>query len=78
VVQQLRASGELVPVGPGIDYPRATWEELRERVDRLAASGPLTVARARDHLHASRRHVEAILAYRREEKRRLRRPRPGG
>lgn len=78
VVQQLRASGELVPVAPGIDYPRDTWDALRERVDHLAASGPLTVARVRDHLRASRRHVEAILAHRREEKRRLRRPRPAG
>jgi hypothetical protein len=82
VLGQLRSSGELVSVAPGIDYPRATWEELRERVDRLAASGPLTVARGRDHLRVSRRHVEAILGHRREErreeKRRLRKPRRAG
>lgn len=78
VVAQLRASGELVQLAPGIDYPRATWEALRERVDRLAASGPLTVARARDHLRTSRRHAEAILARRREEKRSLRRQRRAG
>jgi hypothetical protein len=75
VVNQLRASGELVSLAPGIDYPRATWEALRERVDRIAASGPLTVARTRDHLRTSRRHAEAILARRREEKGNLRTPR---
>lgn len=78
VLAQLRSSGELVAVAPGIDYPRATWEELRERLDRLSASGPLTVPRVRDHLRASRRHVEAILGHRREEKRRLRKPLRGG
>lgn len=78
VVAQLRASGELVALAPGIDYPRRTWELIRERVERLAASGPLTVARARDHLRTSRRNAEAILAYRRAEKQRLRRRPPAG
>lgn len=78
VVAQLRATGELVALAPGIDYPRRTWEALRERVEQIADSGPLTVARARDHLRTSRRHAEAILAYRRAEKQRLRkRPRAG-
>jgi hypothetical protein len=58
--------------------PRATWDELRERVDRLATYGPLTVARVRDHLHTSRRHAEAILARRRADRDRLRRRRTPG
>ena len=78
VVAQLRASGELVGVGPGIDYPRETWEALRERVDRIAASGPLTVARTKDRLHTSRRHAEAILARWRAERQELRSRRRGG
>jgi hypothetical protein len=78
VVAQLRASGELVAVAPGIDYPRETWEMLRQRVDRIAASGPLTVARARDQLRTTRRHAEAILAKWRAERQALRTRRRGG
>jgi hypothetical protein len=78
VLAHLRSSGELVSLAPGIDYPRATWDELRERVDRLATYGPLTVARVRDHLHTSRRHAEAILARRRADRDRLRRRRTPG
>ena len=78
VVAQLRSTGELVEVAAGIDYPREIWESLRERVDRLAASGPLTVARARDQLRTSRRHAEAILARWRAERQRLRSQRRGG
>jgi hypothetical protein len=78
VVALLRTSGELVPVADGIDYPRETWELLRERVDRLAASGPLTVARARDHLRTSRRHAEAILVGWRAERQRAKLRRRGG
>ena len=78
VLAQLRAGGELVSLAPGIDYPRATWDELRERVDRLATYGPLTVARVRDHLHTSRRHAEAILARRRADRDRLRKRRTPG
>lgn len=85
VVTQLRASGELVSAAPGIDYPRDTWEELRDRITRLAGTGPLTVRRVRDALHTSRRHAEALLALRRAEAQRSRarrsrksRPRRGG
>ena len=78
VVAQLRASGELVAAAPGIDYPRETWESLRERVDRIAASGPLTTARARDQLRSSRRHAEAILGLWRAERQQLRSRRRGG
>jgi hypothetical protein len=68
VVAQLRAAGELVAIAPGIDLPQATWAAVGERLDRVAASGPLTVARVRDHLDTSRRYAEAILARRRAER----------
>jgi hypothetical protein len=75
VVEQLRASGELVALAPGIDLPRATWLEVGERIDRVTASGPLTVARVRDHLHTSRRVAEAVIARRRADRAALRRRR---
>jgi hypothetical protein len=78
VIGQLRAAGELVGVAPGIDYPRDTYQLLQERIDRIAAGGPLSVARVRDHLHTSRRHAEALLAHRRAEKQRVRSSRRGG
>lgn len=71
VLAQLRTAGELVAIAPGIDYPRDTWEALRTRVDAIAAHGPLSVRSVRDRLRASRRHAEAILAYWRAERRRL-------
>lgn len=75
---QLRQSGELVSVAPGIDYPRDVWESLRSRVDLLSRSGGMSVGRLRDELRTSRRHAEAILAFRRAERRRLRPVRRGG
>ena len=65
VVAQLRAAGELVQVGQAIDFPRAVAAELDARMDEMARHGPLTVARVRDTLRTSRRHAEALLAYRR-------------
>jgi hypothetical protein len=78
VLAQLRTAGELVSVAPGIDYPRDVWEELRARIDALAGRGRLTVGPLRDHLHASRRHAEALLAHWRVERRRVRPRRRGG
>jgi hypothetical protein len=75
---QLRTSGELVSVAPGIDYPRSVWDSMSERIDRMDRSGPLHVGYVRDQLRTSRRHAEAILAYRRAEKRRFRSRRPAG
>lgn len=60
VVDQLRASGTLVQVAPGIDYPADAWAALRSRVEEM--SGAMNVARLRDELRTSRRHAEAILA----------------
>ena len=78
VLAQLRQSGELVAIGSGVDYPRDLWESIEARVDRVAERGPLTVARLRDGLRTSRRHAEAILAFRRAERRRLRPGRRAG
>jgi hypothetical protein len=77
-IEQLRIAGELVSIAPGIDYPRATWEQLQERLASMASRGPLTVSRVRNELRATRRHAEAILRRRREERRRTRRPNRSG
>jgi hypothetical protein len=78
VLAQLRAAGELVAIAPGIDVPRDVWESLRARLDAMAARGPLGVGPVRDQLRTSRRHAEAILAYWRGERRRLRPKRRDG
>jgi hypothetical protein len=64
VVAQLRGSGALVSMGEGIDYPREVAVELRAGLDEMARRGPLTVSRVREALGTSRRHAEALLAYR--------------
>lgn len=64
VIAQLRSAGELVQVADGIDYPRAVADELRAHLVELGRDGPLTVSRVRDSLGTSRRHAEALLAYR--------------
>jgi hypothetical protein len=61
LLDELRASGELVAVGPRIDYPRDAWARIRAVLDRLAAAGPLSVRAVRDELGTTRRHAEAIL-----------------
>jgi hypothetical protein len=78
VLAQLRRSGELVDIGSGVDYPRDVWSSIAARVDRVADHGPLTVARLRDELRTSRRHAEAILAFRRAARRRFRPRRRAG
>ena len=78
VLAQLRRSGELVSVAPGIDYPRDVWDALRERLDGMGRGGQLNVGRVRDELRTTRQHAEAILAFRRAEKRRLRPRRRAG
>lgn len=60
VLDQLRASGSLRQIGPGIDFPADVWAALRARVEDM--SGPMSVARLRDELRTSRRHAEAILS----------------
>jgi hypothetical protein len=63
LLAQLRRSGELVAVAPGIDYPRDVWADIAARLDRLG--GYANVARIRGELRTSRRHAEAIIAHRR-------------
>jgi hypothetical protein len=82
LLAQLRRSGELISVAPGIDYPADTWQSILARLDRMG--GALNVARVRDDLRTSRRHAEAILAHRRATRRssarspRVRSGRPAG
>jgi len=59
VIDQLRGSGMLRQIAPGIDYPADVWSALLARVAGM--SGSLSVARVRDELRTSRRHAEAIL-----------------
>jgi len=61
LLDQLRASGELVSIGPRIDVTRESWGKIAVRLDRLAADGPLSVARVRDELETARRFAERIL-----------------
>jgi hypothetical protein len=65
VVDQLRAAGELVDIGEGIDLPPDVLASLMGRIDEMARHGPLGVARVRDELRTSRRPAEALLAWRR-------------
>jgi hypothetical protein len=68
LLAQLRASGELVAVAPGIDFSRGSWAEITGRLDRLTSEGELSVRRIRDELRSTRRHAEAILRRRREDR----------
>lgn len=63
-IDQLRNSGELVTVGPRIEFPLETWNELTRQLDRLAGERPLSVSLVRDELGTTRRHAEAILRHR--------------
>jgi hypothetical protein len=64
LVGQLRASGQLVQVADGIDYPADVLASLITVLDELASADPLTVAAVRDALGTSRRHAQALLVYR--------------
>jgi hypothetical protein len=79
VIDQVRSSGMLVSLGPGIDYPREVLETLLERIGGLSTRGPLTTGRVAVSLGTSRRYAEALLeryrARRAAEKARRRRPR---
>ncbi len=69
VLDQLRSSGELVRVGDGVEYPREVLESLSAYIDEAARHGPLTIARLRDELRVSRRHAEALIAWRADRRR---------
>jgi len=63
LVDQMRASGELVSVAPRIDYPRGVWLDISHRLDQLALEGAPSVREVRDELGTARRHAEAILRH---------------
>lgn len=63
LVDQLRAAGELVNIGPRIDLTRDSWATISARLDRLAAAGPLSIAAVRDDLDTARRIAEHILQH---------------
>jgi hypothetical protein len=79
VIDQVRSSGMLVSLAPGIDYPREVLEALLDRIGGLSTRGPLTTGRVALSLGTSRRYAEALLeryrARRAAEKARRRRPR---
>lgn len=60
----LRRSGRLVPIGSGIDLPAETLAGLLSRIDELAHDGRLTEGRVRDALGTTRRHAHALLRHR--------------
>lgn len=61
LITQLRASGRLVPLEPGIDYSPDVLDGLHRRLDVMATEGPPTVARVASELGVSRRYAEALL-----------------
>jgi hypothetical protein len=61
LVEQLRAAGDLVSIGPRIDVTSESWATIAGRLDRLAEGGDLTVGAVRDELGTTRRIAEAIL-----------------
>jgi hypothetical protein len=61
LLDQLRASGELVSLGPRMDLTRESWGTIGARLERLAAAGSLSVAIVRDDLGTARRFAERIL-----------------
>ena len=63
LVDQLRAAGKLVSLGPRIDLTRDTWATIAARLDRLAATGPPSISAVRDELETARRLAEAILRH---------------
>jgi hypothetical protein len=63
LLDQVRAAGELVSVGPRIDYPRDVWLDISHRLDQLALDGTPSVREIRYELGTARRHAEAILRH---------------
>jgi hypothetical protein len=61
IIDQLRSSGMLVSLAPGIDYPREVLEALLERIGGMSTRGPLTTGRVAVALQTSRRYADALL-----------------
>jgi selenocysteine-specific elongation factor len=65
----LVTQGTLVEVAPGLVYDRQTLDMVLDGIrDAIQREGPLTVARIRDLLGASRKYVLALVAYTDEHK----------
>jgi hypothetical protein len=63
LLDRMRSAGDLLDVGPRIDYPRAAWLRISETLDRLAADEVPSVREVRNELATTRRHAEAILRH---------------
>lgn len=64
LIRGLVRSGQLVAVSQELVYPAGTLAGIRQLVaDRIAASGPFTVAQFRDAVGASRKYVVPLLEY---------------
>ena len=61
LVDQLRAAGDLIGLGPRMDVTRDSWAAMAGRLDRLAKGGDPTVSAVRDELATTRRLAAAIL-----------------
>lgn len=61
-LEHLRATGELVSVAPGIDYPSDVYAGLLGVARGLADDGTLTVAALRAAIGGTRRYASAIIA----------------
>ena len=60
-LDHMRASGELVSLAPGIDYPADVAAELLAVARRLASEGSLSVAALREAIGGTRRYAAAII-----------------
>jgi hypothetical protein len=63
LLDQLRAAGEVIGLGPRIDLTRESWARISGRLDQLAGRGGPTVAGIRDDLETARRFAEAFLRH---------------
>jgi hypothetical protein len=63
----LRATGELVVIGPGIDLPGDTFAEMLAVARRLADDGTLSVAALRTAIGTSRRVAAGIIGLMQED-----------
>jgi hypothetical protein len=63
VLDGLRASGELVQVAPGIDYPRDVLDLLLADLSTLAPGEVASAGLLAASLGVARRHAEALRAY---------------
>lgn len=63
LLDQLRATGDLISIGPRMDVTSEAWATIAARLDRLALDGIVSVAIVRDDLDTARRFAERILQH---------------